>query len=749
MALPVQASGTQPEQGAAEPSMLSIGGMLGLCRRHFGLLLGWIVFVMLATFVLVQQFKPVYTGEAELLLQTTVTNVTGYQSVVETPANVLVNMAIAKSESEVLKSRLLAQRVINKLDLMSTPDFQPQRSYVAEAQKAVGRFALATLPLPVVQTILPPDWIRAPRQATPEALLNKAVDYYLSKLDVQNDGRSFTFLIDFSASDPELAARITNAHAEAYLADQRGLKETAAKSASDWISKDIEKLRADLSGREAEMRTFREHAGLLDANGATALAHQVQDVAGQLASAQADMAQNMASYGATQNGPGRQDAQSAILNSPLIASLRVQETQARQDAAQLGERLGPNHPEVHAAAARVAEIGARIASESAKLIRGVDNSARIAQQRLAELDGQMAKLERKLAAQVQAQSQLSVMQQDAAATRSVYTQLLTRQHEIDAEIGAERSDSRLISPAAIPTAPSFPNLKLMMAAAFLVAACSGVGLAILVDQRGEGIKRPDELDAFNGAAPLHSLPFVSAGQRRRIPLIDYVLSNPKSEFSEAVRSLRGDMVRGNRKHVARTIAITSALPREGKTTVAIALARSMTGCGLQVLLIDGDLRRPSIATSLGLKDAECGIVAVLGGQVPLQQAAIEDPASGLRILVAEKKVQAPQDLLGGDTLPRILSAARRIYDVIIIDTPPAGAVTDALLIVPHVDATVMVVRWKTTPISILRATLRRLLTRTDQSIGMLLNGVDGRVVARTDKDMRRLQKSAREYYLQP
>jgi succinoglycan biosynthesis transport protein ExoP len=239
------------------------------------------------------------------------------------------------------------------------------------------------------------------------------------------------------------------------------------------------------------------------------------------------------------------------------------------------------------------------------------------------------------------------------------------------------------------------------------------------------------------------VPLVKRRERQGRSLPDYMLDSPDGEFADAIRSLRGDIMHFIRSDGSRVLAITSALPGEGKTTVALAIARSVAALGLRVLLIDCDLRRPQVAKVLGKGGG--GLIATLQSQTLPEGTVIKDPRSSVNILAVERQVVAPQDLLASSALKKLLDMARRSYDFVILDTPPEGAVSDVLLIAPHVDATILLVRWQTTPVKAVTNAVTAFEARGLTLSGIILNAVNMEQFARISGQAR-LYRSIRAYH---
>jgi len=365
-----------------------------------------------------------------------------------------------------------------------------------------------------------------------------------------------------------------------------------------------------------------------------------------------------------------------------------------------------------------------LATALAKAQADIATHQYLGHQHEADLNRVLTELQRKRDQQARIGAKVEDLERDAQSTRSVYETLLSRLGQIQAQVGAEDADARLISPAAAPVLPSFPNLPLFSCVALIVSATLGTALAWLLEtHRRRHITELSDLECID-LTVLEAIPYVSRRKRRRRCLADLLVDEPKSMLAEKIRALRGDIARLQRGKGPRVLAITSALPGEGKTVTSLLLGRSMAAAGLQVLLIECDLRRPTAARQIGLKIKGPGLVAALRDGVSLAAATADDPHSSMRLLGAEQSVERPQDLLGGDALSRLLTEARGLYDYVIVDTPPLGAVSDAVLVAPHADATFLVVRWQTTPLAAVKAVVSN-LARYDLCVsGVVLNATD-------------------------
>ncbi len=702
---------------------LSLSSWMATCRSHRWLIASWTVVFTIISIIGLYSITPRYLGKAELMLDTRNRHFSDFE-VMSGPMTLPDPTPIIRSEEQVLKSTSLAGEVIDALKLAESPEFKTSPGL----QATVSAWVKRQLPRSVQA------WLPAPPKPDPERERSALIEQYLKRLTVVSDGRAFGMTVTFWATDPRLAATIVNTHVKRYLEDQHLLKERAAQTAMLWLDHQLERIEGTLTVKEDAVRDFREKSGLVNAQGSTVLAQRVSQVGTALSQAQADLAQRQAKITeATHDLAVGAETQSDVLNSLLIQRLRQQEADFTRSLVSLRMHFEGHSLMVQQAEAVLADVRKNIAQEASRIITSMRNDAGIAQQRVNSLSDELRGLQVRLNDQDEAQEQLSRMDRDASAVRSVYQNLLGRQQQVEALAGAETSDARLISPALPPMSPFFPRKTLPAAFGLVLAVLSGIAFAFVRDRIRGGVQRLDELSGFGVGLPLETIPLVSRRNRRGQTLPDHMLDQPAGEFADAMRSLRGDIIRLGRSDGPRVVAVTSVLPSEGKTTVALTMARSLASVGLRVLLIDCDLRRSRMADLLGIdRDSKGGMVAALQGRAGIEEMTVKDPRSAVWILPVGRRVGVPQDLLGTASLKSVLEAARMRYDFTIVDTPPEGAVSDVHLITPYVDKTILVVRWKTTPLSAVSRAITAFEKRGVTVDGILLNGVDMAEAARAD-----------------
>lgn len=566
-------------------------------------------------------------------------------------------------------------------------------------------------------------------------------------------GSTYGIAITFEDSDPARAARIANTFAQQYTAGALEAKRQQARQTTTTIAERLEQLRQQALADTAAVQRYRIGNNLLSTTMGSLTEQEISSYNQAVTTARAeasedgarlDAARRQMALGGSAGGVGE------VAVSPAIGSLRAQQASAATELASLTARYGPRHPDVLRAKAALGAVDARISDETQRVISSLEARARVSQQRLASLSGSLQQSRGTLAQNNAAMVGLQDLEKRAETSNALYESYLNRFKELTAREGTEQADADLLHPAGVPLKPTSPNVVLNMVLSAALGLGLGVAAAFAAEMTFSGLTTGDDIEQRLGVRYLGSIPTLDSVSRsaisrggEKVP-VAALLEDPRSAFSESFRSLRASIAMNTTQ--ARIIALTSALPDEGKTTTAICLARSMALSGDRVLLIDGDLRRQGVSRFLRGEAGRPGLMDVLSGSAPLEAALVVDPATGLNILpLAQSSNEAPE-MLTGDEMDRMLATAREMFDAIIIDTAPVLPIADARLMLRKADASVFVVRWRKTPEAALRSALRLLPDDRVQLAGVALTRVDMRKQARFGYGDDAFYHSYKRYY---
>ena len=436
-------------------------------------------------------------------------------------------------------------------------------------------------------------------------------------------------------------------------------------------------------------------------------------------------------------------AQAAI--APSVVQLRAMQDQfSAQIQAQQG-RLGPNHPELRSLQRQYADAQRAVSAETARVVGATEAELRAARERVGTLEQDLRNGEAAADRSASAQVSLNAMQRDVDASRQQLQAVLDSIQRTGQQAAIESSEAHEISLALPPTTPSFPRTVPLMAATTAFGLLAGLLLVYLLELADTTLRSGEALRAAVGLPCFALLPEMPRRVLGHLSVDAYVARKPLSPFAEQVRVLRAGLWMGAER--PRVIAVTSARPGEGKTTVALALARSAALSGEHVLVMECDLRRPTFAARMKAT-APDGLADCLRGKVTADEAICSDGVTGMDVMQAGRVGTDLPDRFLSHTMAQMLTDLRDKYDLILLDSPPVQAIAEARILAGIADATLLCVRWCATPAPVVKHTLELLDEAHATVVGCALTRVDARAHVRSgyaDADVyHRRRRKARE-----
>lgn len=544
--------------------------------------------------------------------------------------------------------------------------------------------------------------------------------------------RGLTYVIEMSATspDPERARLIANTYADTYLAYQIESRAGSTQRANDWLSRRLVQLREDVQKKEAAVEVFRAQSGLTTAGGASLVEQQITNVQSSVLQAQADLAEREARYQQLrdlQNSGAALDTIGNALNSGTILQLRNQEADIARRQSDLENRYLPTHPAVQSIRSEREDIQRQIQMEIQRISTNLGNEVDVARARLRTLQSSLNAITSELNSNSSDAVRLRELEREAAASREVYESYLQRYQEIADQDELNTSDARLMSYAPLPLVPSSPNLRVSLVLAIAIGLLCGLAAGVIAEMMDQSIKNADDLETKVGYPAIASIPVISDRMMRTMPPNErhpagYLVGRPMSAFTEALRVLRTMIVYSKIDFSSRVVAVASALPDEGKTTISLCLARVAAMSGQKVLVVDCDLRKQSINDIVDIEPS-VGILEVLAGETSWRDAVLRDPQSDADILPASTASFTPRDVFGSDAMTRLISDLRAHYDLIILDCAPLLAVAETRVIVRHADSVVMVARAGKSAVGAVRSAIAQTVAAGGKVLGVALNRV--------------------------
>lgn len=710
----------------ASPEGIDLHRLIALFRRRLPLFLAVGLVVMVGAIIVTVRATPLYTATSSLMINTRTENVVDAQAVL---SGLSADSSVVDTEIEILKSRQLAQRVVEVLNLQNDPEFNTALAAPGPLQAVAGGigglFGAAA-----------PDAARD-RMTAVQAQKEKdrVVNNVLKRLSVRRSGLTYVMNVGFTSKSPAKSAQIANTFAERYLLEQLEAKFDATRQANSWLNTRLGELRGEVQQAEAAVEQYRTANNLLSASGATLTEQEISTYNQQLAGVRATQAEAEARLRTARAqlaaGSSGDDVGEA-LGSQVVQQLRARRAEVSGRVADLTSRYGPRHPDMLRAERELADIDTQIQAEIRRIISNLEAQVQVARERTGSMAGSLGSARGTLAANNAAGVRLNELQRNAESVKALYESFLARFQETSGSEGLEESDARIVSPAAIPTAASSPNIPLNLTLGLVMAIVAGFGAVVLAVMLDTGVITGEDIEHKFGLPHLGSVPLLSSvadpADRDDTPA-NYILKKPLSSFAEAVRALRASIQFSRIGHTIQVIALTSALPAEGKTTTALCLTRVAAQAGLRVILVDCDLRRRNVNRLLDV-EPEAGLVEVLNRTATLEQAILIDEPSGAFVLPLAKNSFTPKDVFGTAAMDQLVDDLRSRFDLIILDTAPVLAVSDTRLVAAKSDAVVFLTRWRKTPEKAVSAALRILDQSGAHVAGIGMTQVDMKAQSR-------------------
>jgi len=437
-----------------------------------------------------------------------------------------------------------------------------------------------------------------------------------------------------------------------------------------------------------------------------------------------------------------------VLDSALIQKYREQELDLERKESDMGQQYGPRHPLMIQFKAEKKAFVTKVQDEISKILRRLENEVQIARQRETSIAKELEGLKTQMAASNSAAVGLRALQRDADANRLLVEKFLNAfmQTTVQQDANAQAVDGRIISPADPPIRPSFPQKLPIVVVAFTGSLLLGVLLAFAAESLDVRYRSAEQVENDLGIPVLAQVPIMRKGQRQGLSLTNYAVEQSGSAFVESVRALyRGLLLRAGLE-LPRTILFTSAEPGEGKTTIALTLARVQARAGQDVVFVDGDVRRSPVSVRLGLNDSP-GFIELLTGQATLPEVIQCDSSTGAKIIVAGRFTPDMADFINTDRVHECLAQIRNTCRLIVVDSPPLIAVSDARVFAAEADATLLVVGWGKTKRQVVKYAVKTLVDSKIDIDGVVLSQVDLRKRGGYSYgDAAQYGKNVRKYY---
>ncbi len=682
-----------------------------ILRKHQWLILSFMLAVVTIVAIATFRMQPVYVATARIEIDRENANILPFAGTDSYDFMIDLENYI-ETQSKILTSETLALQTIRNNGLSARPQFASPNG----PSEAIASGSLAN-------------------QKRPPELAE-----FLGSLSVKRVPSSRLMDVSFESTDPQLAARIVNAHIASYIEQNFRSKYEATTQTSTWLADQLGELKIRVQKSEDARIAYERQNQIWTLDDKQNITTQrLSDVNKQLTDAQSERMRKESLYQFAKSG--NLDAVPEVQSNSALADLFKKRSEASSQYTDALSQYGPNFPKVQRLQAQIKEFDQSIEKEKQKILDVLASGYHEAQQRetllTQALDQQKAETNQMAGKLVE----YNILKREAEANKTLYEGLMTKLKETAISQGLRSSNIRVVDPAMIPSTPARPARTRNVVLAFLVGLVGGIGLALMREYLDNTVKTPDDVETLSRLPSLAVVPqfadsngggkrrrllqgFSSNGHDKRIELVAQHL--PKSQMSEAFRALRTSILLSQADHPPQVILVTSALPREGKTTAAANLAVTLAQLGDSTVLVDADLRKPGIGRLLNLGSGKfAGLSSYLAGVSSLDLVSVPHPAIPNLVAIPTGPLPPnPADLLSSHKLVEAIAELRTKFKFIVIDSPPIMAATDAVILSVQADGVLIVVRSGETPKEAFTRTRDLLNSVKCRILGVVLNAVD-------------------------
>ncbi len=673
-----------------------------------------VVFILVSA-LFVYSAQPVYRGVASVLIEYRQGGVLKDVDIYETGAGAKSYYA---TQVTVLGSRDMASRAVARID------WEKHEQALKVRPSSISTFKSRLVSVFPALDFLQQDIAEEPLGESAEQ--SALVDMFLGATKLVPVVNTQLVQVHFLSTSRELAQEGANALAEAYIDSGFDAQFEATKRAAEWLNERLVGVKAQLEVSEKNLQNFRESQDLVSiAGGRQILETELADNMQRLRDAQRQKTQLQNTYAQIRSAAYNDyllQQVPTLLQDELVRRTKEVFLASQNEISELKTRYGSKHPAMIKAQAKFEESQSAFYTQLRRAADNVQAQYEIASRNVASLSGVVEKTRSQIRALDRQDYRLQILNRETESNSQLYNTILKRFKEADVAGDFQPLKARIIDPAILPKRPFKPNKFKSMFFAGVFGVLVGIVVALIRNYLDTGIKTGDDLEQNTGFPVFASIPVVGrrlfAGSVSRV-----VESHPRTPFAEGLRTVRTGILLADLEKKNKKILVTSAMPQEGKSSIATNLALAFAQVE-RVLIVDCDLRKPNLTKYLGVKSSSPGVGELLQGRLDKTSKAIHPVAPNLDLLPIGTELPSPGQVLTSTKFRALLDEVSADYDRVIIDSAPCQPVSDSLLLAKQVDGIVFVVRYDSTPMKLVQASLRRLARPQVPILGLVLNRID-------------------------
>jgi succinoglycan biosynthesis transport protein ExoP len=670
---------------------------------------------VLATMV-AYSLAPVYRATATLLIEPGRQNVVSIQGVNQVTG--IGTREYYLTQVDVLKSRELTERLVRRLELAKHPEFDPRQQSK-----------------PWYASWLPEGWLEAGPGAASDAIIaQRVVDAVAKHTSIQPVRDTNLVRISFTSHDPELAAKVPNTLADIYITADLEAHMQMTRRAMAFLTEQSTDLRKEVAASEKALQDFRDREKIIDTKSLSlsGASKQLEDLTTALVQArqkraEAESALNQVNAARHANFPDAVEALPAVLKNSMVQKGQEQVAAAKKKLADALKRYGPEHPNLLAAQTELRSARENLRRQIDIVVQSVAREYAVAKENEAAVRRALEQSKADIQSFNRKEFELSALEREVATNRQLYDLFMQRAKETNISSEMRSAIARVIDPAIVPDRAYGPKSWLIVGLSVFGTLLLAVALAVLLERLDNTVKSSHEVESRLEVPSVGVVPRGEIKQGQKIERL--FLDDNQNLFSEAIRTIRSGVLLSALDSARKVVLVTSSIPKEGKTTIALNLALAL-GQVTKALLIDADMRRPTIGPMLGGENSVRGLSEFVAGEVSVEKCIYPVRHAHLWVMPSGRVPPNPLELLSSHRFANAIKVLKDVYEVIILDSPPVQLVSDALVLSRLATSVLYVVKADSTPYPLARQGLKRLWRVSAPILGAVLNQLD---IGRADR----------------
>jgi len=681
----------------------------------------FLVSVIITTMALTLLMAPVYKSTIVLKIEGGDPNILSFKGVEVTKPG----PDYYTTQYELLKSRVIAAKVVKKLELHKNKDFIPVQDDLTKIKNALTN--IITYPIRLLDSLQKETEVDSLKDKKKDITLASdvpdwAINSLISRIEVNPVKNSQLVKVSFESNNPELTMTVTNTIASSFIEYDLESRIEASKEAKEFLSKQIEIATAKVEASEKALNDYssKNEIIFLDSNKQSILNQKLAEVSTALNSVTAERMQKEALLKEVREGSFENPV---ILNNPLIQGLKSQHATLEAEYFNLLKTYTPDYPKMKNLKSQMDAIQERIEKEKASIIRSIESDYNAALKKEANLSRAVDSIKKKVLDFQEKAVQYQILKREVDVNKEMLNSLLQRLNEVGVAAMSKATNIQIVDKAIYPVVPDKPNKAMNLLLSIIFGLMGGIGLAFLVEYFDNTVKDARDIEKTAHLPSLGMIPLQKEVIASKRPLIMY--SKEKNPVAEIFRSIGTFVLLSTASKPPKTILITSPGEKEGKSTVSLNIAGALVESLGNGVIIDADLRKPKLHNAFNL-DNKIGLSTFLSGNIDsISNGKLirNTSVKGISLIPSGPIAPNPSELLSSERMRALLSDLYERFNFVIVDAPPLMGMPDSLMLSTIVDGTILVIKAGKTPRTALIESRRLLESVNAKLLGVILNGV--------------------------